>query len=174
MSTMMLMESANLFAGDEAEGKHLTLNTVMLPKVVEATQDHVSAAIGVAVDFATHIEKLEAGFKLTGVDPGVHAYFGTNRKVRSRWTFVGVIRDKRTGAALESRARLEARLSGIEQEDFEKGNLIGCDYTLKEIMFYDLHQLGQERIWFDFFSGRAPRFNGETSDAEEASILRII
>ena len=68
MSTIYVMEAANLFAGDHdpTASKHLTLAELKLPTLQEMYQDHHAGGSRVQIEVAVGISKLEPTFKLNG------------------------------------------------------------------------------------------------------------
>lgn len=172
MANFYMLEAVNLFCGDDAEGKFLTLDELKVPDLTEAEQDHAPGGGPVAVGVATHIEKLESTFKLAGYDPDMLKHFGLGKKARQRYTAVGVVRDKRTGRAIEAKSILEARLGKIAPDAFKKGDLHGHEYALIEIMHYELYFDGGEQFYWDFFTNTL-RVQGADEQADENRILRI-
>ena len=82
MSTIYVMEAANLFCGshDTAASKHLTLSELKLPDLQENYTEHHPGGSRVGIEINTGIQKLESTFKLTGFDPQVLAQFGLGTK----------------------------------------------------------------------------------------------
>ena len=105
MSTIFVMESANLFAGDHdpTASKHLTLAELKLPTLQEMYQDHHAGGSRVQIEVAVGIQKLEPTFKLNGWDPDLLSQFGLGSSRQKVFTAYGVIRDKRTGVAIEAK-----------------------------------------------------------------------
>jgi P2 family phage contractile tail tube protein len=174
MSTIYLMEAANLFCGDDdpTASKHLTLTELQLPNLQEAYQDHQPGGSRVQIEVAVGIQKLEASFKLAGWDPDLLAQFGLGASARKKFTAYGVIRNKRSGAAIEAKAVLEGRLGAASPEAFTRGEMQGFDYSISEILHYELHFEGTETYYWDFFTSDW-RVNGVSQNADERTILRI-
>jgi hypothetical protein len=174
MSNIYLMEAANLFCGDDdpTGSKHLTLSELQLPNLQENFQDYQPGGSRVGIEVAVGIQKLEAGFKLAGWDPDLLAQFGLGASARKKFTAYGVIRNKRSGEAIEAKAVLEGRLGSVSPEAFTRGELQGFDYSISEIMHYELYFEGAEKLYWDFFTSDW-RVNGASQNADERSILRI-
>ena len=174
MSTLYIMEAANLFCGDDdpTGSKHLTLTELQLPNLQEMYQDHHPGGSRVQVEVAVGIEKLEASFKLAGWDPDLLTQFGLGARALKKFTAYGVIRNKRTGTAIEAKAVLEGRLGRANPEAFQRGEMQGYDYAINGIMHYELHFEGVEKVYWDFFTTDW-RIDGVAQNADERAILRI-
>ncbi len=174
MSTLYVMEAANLFCGDDdpTRSKHLSLSELKLPTLEEQFQEHHAGGSIVGIKVGVGIAALEATFKLRGWDPDLLIQFGLGTRQRHRYTAYGVIRDKRTNRAIEAKAVMEARLAKIEIEAFQRGEFTGHDYMLDEIMHYELHFDEAEKFYFDFFT-QEYRVNGTSENGDERRILRI-
>lgn len=173
-STFFMLEAVNLFVGDDAQGKALTLSELKVPDLVEADQDHTGGTGGVTVGWTTHMEKLEATFNLNGYDPDLMRYFGLGGVKPKTFTALGAVRNKRTGKVVEAKSIIGGRLSRIASDAFQRGNLHGHEYAVKEITHYELHFDGEEKFFWDFFDGRRPRIDGQSQDDDVASILQLI
>jgi len=149
-----IMESANLICGDTrapaeagAAGggtvpgvsTHLILQELKLPTLEENTVDHAAGGAPVAIEIATHFNKLEATFNLAGWDPDVMAYVGQQDPLFHRFTAYGLIRNRRTSEALQAIAVMEGRLGRSNPTAFSKGNLMSHEYSIKSIVSYTLH-----------------------------------
>jgi P2 family phage contractile tail tube protein len=174
MSTIYIMEAANLFCGDDdpTASKHLTLAEMKLPTLQEMYQDHHAGGSRVKIEVAVGIEKLESTFKLNGWDPELLTKFGLGSATPRRFTAYGMIRDKRTGAAIESKAIIEGRLGKIDPDAFQRGELQGHEYGINEIVHYELWFGEQEKMYFDFYTTDW-RLDGVSQNADERRILRI-
>lgn len=153
MAQLYIMEAANLFAGaeDASGSKHLTLRDLKLPTMEEKTAEHHPGGSKFAVQISgLGFNPLAATFRLVGFDPKMLALFGLGSQLRRRYTALGVIRDKIGGRAVQSKAILEGRLQRIEQDTFNRGELVGHDYAISEIMHYELYFDGAEKFYFDF------------------------
>ena len=169
-----IMEAANLFAGDHdpTASKHLTLAELQLPAMNEIYQDHHPGGSLFQVEVGLGIEKLLPTFKLSGSDPDLMSAFGLGASARRTFTAYGVIRNKRTGEALESKAIIEGRLGKIEPETFQRGELMGHDYAINEVMHYELWWAGAEKFYWDFWTSEW-RVDGVAQNADENRILRV-
>lgn len=174
MSTIYIMERANLFVGiaDPTKSKHLTLSELKLPDLQEIFVDHHGGGSRVAVEFGVGIQKFEPTFNLAGFDPDVLAEFGLGSKVRNVFTALGVVRDKRSGRALEARAVMEGRLGKASQNAYTPGEMTSFEYAINEVLHYEIHFDGKEKIYWDAFTN-VWRVNGVDENADENLILRI-
>lgn len=174
MSTMYVMEAVNLFCGDEdpMAGKHLTISELQLPELNEKFEDHNPGGGRVGIEVPVGIEKLVAPFKLNGVDPQLLTHFGLGTSVSKNYTAYGAVKDRRTGATLESKAIMEGRLGKVGGDAFKRGELQGYDYSINSITHYELFFDGKEKIFFDFFTN-AWRVDGVDQNADVNRILRI-
>ena len=71
-----------------------------------------------------------------------------------------------------TRAVIEGRLGKIEPEAFKRGELMGHDYSINEVMHYELWFGEKEKLFWDFFSGDW-RLDGTSQIDDERRILRI-
>lgn len=172
--TIYVMTAANLFCGDHdpTKSKHLTLEELRLPSLEEVFADHAPGGAMVQVEFGLAIKKFEPSFKLKGFDPDLLVQFGLGSRVRSVFTAYGVIVDKRTGRSIESKSIIEARLGKIAPDSFKRGDLVGHDYAMNEVMNYQLFFDGAEKIYWDFFTNTW-RVDGVDQNADENRILRV-
>ena len=175
MSNFYVMEAVNLFCGDHNpnNSKHLTLQTLQLPTLEEMTAEHTpgGSIAGLEIGMGT-LSPLAAGFKLAGYDPDLLSMFGIGKKQREVYTAYGVLRDKRTSRAIEAKSIFHARLNRIEPDEFSRGELMGHDHGLIEIMHYESYFDGKEKHYFDFFN-QVWRVDGVSQNADERRILRI-
>ncbi|UYO50341.1 phage major tail tube protein [Rhodopseudomonas palustris] len=175
MSTIYIMEAVNLFCGDDdpTKSKHLTITELKLPNLEEVFVKHTPGGGRGSVKLGMNLlNELEPTFKLAGWDPDLLSAFGLGSKIRKIYTAYGVIRDKRTGAPLEAKAIIEARLGKIDAEAFKRGELQGHDYALNEVMHYELWFKDKRKFCFDFFTNEW-EVDGVKEFASENSILRI-
>ena len=174
MSTIYIMEAANLFCGDHdpTASKHLTLTELQLPALQEMYQDHHAGGSRVQIEVAVGIQKLEPTFKLAGWDPDLLTRFGLGSSRASVFTAYGVVRDKRTGVAYEAKAIMEGRLGKVEADTFQRGEMMGHGYAINEVMHYELWFADQEKLYWDFYSTDW-RLDGVSQNDDERRILRI-
>jgi len=174
MNTILMMEEVNLFCGDHdpSASKHLTLTEIKLPALQEKFVEHHGGGARVAIEVNVGIEKLECTFKLNGFDPDLLVMFGLNTKMKNIFTAYGVVRDKRTGAATEAKAIIEARLGKAENSALSRGSITEGDYALNEITHYELWHDGNPKVVWDFFENRW-EIDGVDENADVNRILRI-
>lgn len=176
MSTanLFIMEAANLFCGDHdpKASKHLTLTELQLPSLQEVFQDHHPGGSPVGIEVAVGVQKLEPTFKLSGWDPDLLTQFGVGSKNKRTFTAYGVIRNKRTGEAIEAKAILEGRLGKVEGEAFKRGEMQSHDYAINEVTHYELWFDRAEKFYWDFFTADY-RLDGVPQNSDERDILRI-
>lgn len=172
MSTIYIMEAANLFCGDHdpTASKHLTLDELQLPNLQENYADYHPGGAKVGIEVAVGVQKLEPTFKLAGWDPDLLGQFGLGAKARKVFTAYGVIRNKRDGTAIQAKAVIEGRLGKVEAEAFKQGEAMGHDYSINEVMHYELWFGDDEKIYWDFFANEW-RVDGVDEYAEEKRIL---
>lgn len=173
-SKFYLMEAVNLFAGDHdpSNSKHLTLEEFKLPDLQEMFQEHLPGGAPVQVEFAVGIQKLEPTFKLKGFDPDLLTQFGLGGKKLTRFTGYGVMRDQRSGEAVQSIATIEGRLGKVAPDAYKRGELTGHEYAINQVMHYELSFGGRELIYFDFFTN-ALRIGGVDQMGETNQMLGI-
>lgn len=169
-----MMEAANLFCGDHdpSASKHLTLTELQLPPLNEIFQDHHPGGSPFGIEIGLGVEKLLPTFKMAGTDPDLLSLFGLGTKLRQTFTAYGVMRDQRTGAALEAKAIIEGRLGKVEAETFQRGEMHGHDYAINGVIHYELWWGGREKFYMDFFSSEW-RVDGKSQNSDENRILRI-
>lgn len=169
-----MMEAANLFCGDHdpTASKHLTLTELQLPALNEIFQDHLPGGSKFQIEIGLGVEKLLPTFKLAGTDPDVLSLFGLGTRIKNTFTAYGVIRDQRTGNALEAKAIIGGRLGSIEAETFQRGEMHGHDYAINAVTHYELWWAGKEKFYMDFFASEW-RVDGVSQNSAENRILRI-
>jgi uncharacterized protein len=174
MSTIYIMEAANLFVGlaDPTKSKHLTLTELKLPALQEIFVDHHGGGMRVGIEVGVGVQKLEPTFNLAGFDPDLLSEFGLGSKVRNVFTAYGVVRDKRTGRAIEAKAIMEGRLGKADMSAFQRGEMTSFEYAINELMHYELWFDGAEKIHWDAFTN-VWRINGVDENSAENLILRI-
>jgi len=171
----LVLEAVNLFCGDDdpTASKHLTISELQLPTLQEMYQDHHPGGSRVAIEVGLGIEKLTASFSLAGMDPDLYAKFGVNNRTVNVYTALGSLRDKRTGTVSQAKAIMRGKLGQIEQDGFQRGNLVGHNYGINEILHYELHIGGVEKLFWDFFTQEL-RQNGVAQNADERRALGLI
>lgn len=173
-SNYYVMEAANLFCGDHdpTASKHLTLSEMQLPSLEEIYQDHHAGGSRVAIEVNVGINKLMPTFKLSGHDPELLGTFGSPSGTVRVFTAYGSIRNKRTGAVVQSKAIIHGRLGKIAPEAFKRGELQGHDYSINEVLHYELWFDGDEKIYWDFFEAEW-RLDGTDGNADERRALGL-
>jgi len=173
-ATYYLMEAANLFAGDHdpSNSKHLTLEEFKLPDLVEMYQEHLAGGSAVQVEFSVAIQKFEPTFKLKGFDPDLLTQFGLGAKKRTMFTGYGIMRNARSGEAIQAIASIEGRLGKAAPDAMKRGELPGHEYAINEVMHYELTFGGRELIYWDFFTNTL-RMGGVDQTAETNRLLGI-
>jgi phage tail tube protein FII len=143
-ATLYVMEDCNVICGDSGTeanpgiSTHLTLSEMKMPGFEEAYVDHMAGAAPVAIEVAMHFNKLEATFNLAGWQPEVMTFIGRNERVFGRFTAYGLIRDRRTGDALQAIAVMEGHLGRVNPQAFRKSDLLHHEYSIRGITHYDL------------------------------------
>lgn len=175
MSNLYVMEAVNLFCGDHdpSKSKYLSLTSLTLPTLEEATADHMpgGSMLGLQLGMGA-INALEAGMSLAGHDPDMLSLFGLGSRKREVFTAYGVVKNKRTSEEIEAKAVMHARLGRIAPDDFERGSLQGHEYGLIEIVHYESYFDQKEKHYVDFFT-QAWRVDGVSQNARQNRILRI-
>ena len=174
MSNFFLMEAANLFCGDHdpTASKHLTLTELKLPELQGIYAEHHAGGSFLQTEFEVGAQKLEPTFKLGGLDPDLLTQFGLGSRVRHTFSAYGVVRDKRTGRAIESKAIIEGRLGKVAPDAYQRGELMGHEYAINEVVHYELWFDEKEILFWDFFTN-AWRAGGNDENADLNRILRI-
>jgi phage tail tube protein FII len=111
-----------------------------LPNLEENYVEHVGGGAIAAVEFFTHINRLEATFTLAGWQPRVMGLLaqGNISREAQRYTAYGVIREQRTGTPMKAEAKMWGRLGAVNPGAFRKGDLMEHDFTIKGITHYEL------------------------------------
>ena len=170
---LLIQKGASLFAGDDGpnNGKFHNLDSIQLPEIEEVSESHHAAGSHGEVAWGNlGMKALEPSFKLKGWDPQVMGMFGQRK--RSPWTIYGNVLDKKTEDEVEVKSVIRARLGKISPEAFERGKLFGHDHSLHEVVHYELHFDGEEKIYWDFWE-IAFRINGVPVNRDERRILRL-
>ena len=175
MATIYLLEAVNLFMGDHdpTASNHLELEEFKLPEPSVKASEHAPGGGILTVDFSMNLlEKLEPTFKLRGFNPDRLKQFGLNTPYRHIFTAYGVIRDKRSGKAIEAMAVVEAKIGKITPDAFKRGDDFGHEYALQEVVSYKLAVAGEEVFAVDFFENTW-RVGGVDQFADVNRILRV-
>lgn len=174
MSTLYVIEAANLFCGDHdaQNSKHLAIQELKLPTLQAIYSDHHAGGARVQIEIEVGVQKLEPSFKLVGFDPNLLVQFGVGTKLKRLYTAYGQVLDRRTGQSMELKALMEGRLGKVEGDAFQRGELMAHDYAINEVTHYELHFNGQEKLYWDFFSN-SWRVDGVDENAAQNTILRV-
>jgi P2 family phage contractile tail tube protein len=154
MSSLYIMEAANLFAGDGSKSNHLTLSQLKLPSLEMNFADHAAGGAPVQIEIDTHINKMEATFNLMGWTPDVMTMIGAFQAEKRHFTAYGVIRDRETGQAQKATAVMFGQLGKANPTEYSRGNLQQHEYSIRGIVRYKL-TMGNTPIYdWDFFTNR--------------------
>lgn len=151
-STIFHWEATNLYCGDHEpdKSKHLVIKNFKLEKMAETYVDHRPGGGPVGVEFGVGMEKFGAGFGFFGGDPDMVLNFGLGSTRRHIYTGYNAFRDLQSGAIVQRKLIIEARLGSIEEDQFEKGKDLGVNYTLNEIVHFELWWQGRAKPLFEF------------------------
>jgi phage tail tube protein FII len=139
-----IMEAVNLICGDtgteQAPGKstHLTISELKLPGFEENYIDHQPGGAPVSIEVPTHFNRLEATFNLNGWQPEVMGLLAQSDVLMQRFTAYGLIRDRRTGAALRAVGVMWGRLGRVNPTAFSRGNMQSHEFSIRSIIHYEL------------------------------------
>ncbi len=174
MSNVFTMEAANLFCGDHdrAVSNHLRLMGLKLPGLEENMVDWNPGGAPIASEVETGITKLESTFNLAGWQPEVMKLIGSSRRERQVFTAYGVIRDRRSGQALEAMCVMQARLGRVNPTEFRRGDLQSHEYSIRGIVHYELFLEKDEIYYWDMFTNEF-RIGGEDINYDTNRILRV-
>jgi P2 family phage contractile tail tube protein len=172
--TLYVLEAANMFCGDvdPSLSQHLTISEVKLPNMEENFVDHQAGGAPVIIEIDTILQRLECTFQLAGWSPQVASMIGSWVQQTNVFTMYGVIRDRRSGAAIEAKAILGGRLGRANPANWTRGALQHWDYSIRAVTHYELYVDGAELFVYDFFLNTF-RAGGIDRWAEQNSILRI-
>lgn len=175
MAYLYVQEAANLYVGDEGpdNSKHLVLENHKLPDLEEITQEHHAGGAIAAIEVGgLGIKALKSSFRLRGWDPQAMSQFGIGGRTSFPFTSYGLIRNKNGGAAIQTKAVLFGRLGKIASEPHKRGEMMGNDYEIIEILHYELWFGTQEKFYWDFF-GSTWRVDGVVQNQDMLSALAI-
>lgn len=147
---LIIAEAHNLYVGDDVPNasKHHNLMSSKLPTLEEKEQDlSGGGAIGDIAVGGLGLNKLEFTFKLYGHDPQVSGKFGI---ANTPFTVYGALRDKGTAREIGVKSILWGRLGKIEQDEQKRGDLLGHDYAVREILRYVCYFDDAEEYWYDW------------------------
>ncbi len=150
----------------------------VMPTMEEATQDHNAGGAMIGIEVPSHLNKLEATFNLAGWDPDIMTYIGRETRFFQIFTAYGLIRDRRSGDALQATARMQGRLGRVNPTSFSKGNLMHHEYSIKSIVSYQLTMQivangnPNEIYYWDFFTSER-RVGGFDLNKDLVNLLKI-
>lgn len=170
----LIWQASNLFVGDHdpSASNHLVLEEIKLPSLEENMQDHHPGGAPVGVEFGVGIKKLEPTFKTKGYQPHIITQFGLGTPVRRTFTVYSAYQDKKSGRFIECKAIIEGRLGKAEGDAGKRGELVGHEYAINEVMHYEVFFDGAEHFYWDFFTNTW-RVAGTSQNADINRILRI-
>jgi P2 family phage contractile tail tube protein len=175
MALVLIQEAVSLFVTDTGpdNGKHLTLESVQVPTLEEKSQDYYAGgAIGELAVGGLGLSKLEVTFKCKGHDPQILSQFGLGSVARRPFTVYGLLRDKKTNKAIETKGVIEGRLAKINSDEQSRGALIGHDYMIHEIVYYELSYDKKQKYLYDWFNS-IWSVDGVVQNQDMRDILRI-
>lgn len=155
-NSIMVMDSANLFAGSAPEDQnfsnHLTLTEVKLPALDVQYSDHRAAGAPIYIEIGTGIARLECTFVLVG-------YVVQNMTLVDSWIpaqrnfyVYGNVRDQNTGEAVQASAAFRGQLGRADPQNFRKGDVMHTNFSIRNIVHYEL-ALGSVPIYYwDYFT----------------------
>ncbi len=155
-STLYHMDVATLFVGDDdpRNSQFITLRNVKIPALTEKTKDHTGGGAMSSLELGMGVfEAFSLDFSLEGFNPDVMKFVG--QRNRLPLTIRGNVRDVRTHENKELRAIVQGKMVKYEPSQFERDSGMNSDYQVKEIVFYHLFFAGQEKVYFDYFTGPA-------------------
>ncbi|MGQ3671638.1 phage major tail tube protein [Xanthobacter sp. TB0136] len=131
------------------------MKNIKLEKMAETYVDHKSGGGPVGVEFGVGMEKFGFSFGYFGLDPEMMVQFGLGTQSRRIYTIYNGIRDLQADKIIQRKMIIEARLGGLEEDQFSRGEAHGANYTLNEIMHFEMWWEGRAKPLFewDFFSG---------------------
>ena len=149
---------------------HLEITNLKIPMLEINYVDVTPGGAPVQIEVPMFMNKLEATFTLAGWNPAVMAMIGQTARALQRFTAYGLIRDRRTSAALKSVAMFECQLGRVNPTEFRKNNLQEFEYALHSIVHFELYMQEQagvepaEIYFWDFFTSdfRIGRVNVNT------------
>lgn len=173
--SLLILEATNLFVGDDGpnNSKHLVLSSLKLPTFEEKSQMHFAGgAIGEISVGGLGLSALECTFGLSGYDLQTMSQFGLGTRRHQAYTAYGALRDLQGNKPIEMKAVLQARMARLEGDELKRGEMIGHNHGLHEILHYQLSFDGKEKYYYDFFTSDW-RVDGISQNADIRNILRI-
>jgi phage tail tube protein FII len=183
-ASIYTMEACNLICGDTGDASapgistHLEITNLKLPALEFNYVDVTPGGAPVQIEVPMYINKLASTFTLAGWNPAVMSMLAQTARALQRFTAYGLIRDRRTGTALQAIAMFEAQLGRVNPTDFRKGDLQQFEYALHSIVHYELHMQetsgveATEIYYWDFFTS-VFRVGGTDVNADMNAVLAI-
>lgn len=172
---IFIQEATNLFVGDDGpnNSKHLILDTLKLPTFEEKSQAHFAGgAIGEIMVGNLGLNALELTFGVKSYDPQIMSQFGLNSRRRLPYTIYGAIRDLQGGNMVELKCVLQGRIQKLEGDDLKRGEIIGHNHTIQEILHYEVFFDQKEKFYYDHFTSDW-RVDGVSQNSDIRNVLRI-
>jgi P2 family phage contractile tail tube protein len=173
---ILVMETANVFIGnhDPEKSKHLVIKNLTLPTLEPATADHMPGGGVMEVAFSMGVlRKLEPSFQLVGFDQEAYRAAGVGSNQIENFTFRGGIRKKSDGRLLAAVATIRGTMGKVAPDQFERGNLMGHDHMLVDVVRYKLELGGVSWFDVDFWGSTRKRF-GVDEYAEMRRVLGVL
>jgi uncharacterized protein len=172
--SVFIMEAANIFCGDfdPSLSQHLTISELKLPNIEESFVDHQAGGSPFTIEIDTILMRLEATFVLAGWSPEVSTMIGSWEMAQNVFTAYGVIRNRRSGEAIEAKVILGGRLGRANPANWTRGALQHWEYAIRGITHYELYLDSSEMYFWDFFLNTC-RMGGRDRNADINRILRI-
>lgn len=178
MSTIQHMDAANIFIGDDEANQSLflKLKNIKFPELEEKTESHEGSGAVMEIEMGMNIlAPLQLSFDIKGFDANVMKRFMPAGRGREKYTLRGNLRDVRSGTETALKCVVEGRMTKVGLSDFAKSSGMDSSYEIKEVVFYELFEGGDEKWHFEYFSGPAgARRNGEAMFPTLSSNLGLI
>ncbi len=137
-----LIRGANLYVGDDTPdlaSKHLFIEEVKLPSLEDDVTDFQPGGAFMEIQVPTgKMKPLEIEFKFKGFDPHTMAQFGLGTGVRKQFYIYASVVDELTGDQKQLTAIAEGRLTKVETDALKGGEMLGQDYAITSILFYQV------------------------------------
>lgn len=159
MYAPLIMEAANLYCGyDPTASTHLILSELRLPSLERNYVDHTPGGGQLAIEVATHINRLEASFTLAGWQPQILGMIGAGAQP---FTVYGLIRDRRSGRAIQAVAILQGQIGRATPTPFTRGAVQNHEYAVRGIMHYELNMDFRQVFYWDFHENQVSTISSE-------------
>lgn len=181
-SNVLVLEAANLFAGDNvaSQSNHLRLLELKLPELNENYAEHTPGGAPIAISVDMQFAPLEASFTLAGWQPEIYALLRRD-KYRSdqtwptdqtTFTAYGLLRDRMRGCALEAKTIIRGMLGRINATPYHRGEVHMHEYAIRGITFYELFVQNVRLYHWDFFEKTAMPQVIENNEAQ--NVMRTL